>query len=66
MCMPKMPTPKVDPEVKAAQAAAKQAEQERMAEMKQKQLEETKGQMGGAGIRSLISSAGGGFGRNFF
>jgi hypothetical protein len=67
MSYPQAPkAPKPDPAIAAAQKAARQAEIERASELKKKQLQETKGQMGGAGIRSLISSAGGGFGRNFF
>lgn len=66
MSFPQPKLPKQDPAVAEAQKAQKQAEQVRTAELKKKQLAETKATMGGAGIRSLISSAGGGFGRNFF
>lgn len=58
--------PKVDPSVKAAQEAQRAAEAERIRQQKEVQLDRTKGQLTGTGIRSLISSAGGGFGRNFF
>jgi hypothetical protein len=63
--MPKMRTPRPDPSLIAAQEAQKRAEAERASELKRKQLEKTKAAAAG-GIRSLISSAGGGFGRNFF
>jgi hypothetical protein len=66
MSFPQPKIPKIDPSVKAAQKAAAQAEAERAAELKKKQLQETKSLMSGAGQRSLISSSGGGFGRNFF
>ena len=62
--MPKAPKP--DPATIAAQKAQQAAEAERMRQLKEQQLSKTKGQMAGTGIRSLISSAGGGFGRNFF
>lgn len=59
--------PKMDPAVAESQKAQARAEQERVKELKKKQLEATKGQLAGTGVRSLISSAGtGGFGRNFF
>lgn len=66
MSMPQPKLPKQDPAVKEAQKAQAQAEAVRAAELKKKQLEQTKATMGASGIRSLISSAGGGFGRNFF
>lgn len=64
MFAPKMP--KMDPAVKEQQAMQRQAEQERIKELKKQQLEATKSKQSGYGIRSLVSSTGGGFGRNFF
>lgn len=63
MCMPKPPKP--DPSIKAAQKAQMAAESQRMAELKKKQLEKTKGNLGDSGVRSLITSqTGAGYGRN--
>lgn len=64
MLMPKPPKP--DPSMKAAQESQKAAERERVRQLKEEQLRRTKEQMSGTGVRSLISSSGGGFGRNFF
>jgi hypothetical protein len=62
--MPK--APKIDKATKAAQEAQRAAESERIRQLKEEQLARTKGQMAGSGIRSLITSVGGGYGRNFF
>lgn len=64
MCMPKAPKP--DPSIKAAQQAQAQAEAARARELKQQAYERAKTRSDGYGVRSLISSMGGGFGRNFF
>lgn len=59
--------PKIDKATKDAQAAQKAAEAERTRQLKEQQLQRTKGEMAGGGVRSLISSSSGaGFGRNFF
>lgn len=63
MCMPKPPG--VPKSVKAQQKAQAAAESARIAELKKKQLEQTKAKMGDAGVRSLITSpSGSGYGRN--
>lgn len=62
--MPK--APKVDPATKAAQEAQRAAEAERIRQLKEEQLARTKAQLSGSGSRSLITSSGGGYGRNFF
>lgn len=63
MCMPK--APKQDPAIKQAQERQRALEAVRMAEEKKKQLAERKRQLGGSGVRSLISGGGSGFGSNY-
>lgn len=65
MSMKQPKPPKPDKSLIEAQKAQKQAELQRIAELKQQQLEETKARLSG-GVRSLITSGGGGYGRNFF
>lgn len=62
MCLPK--APKEDPAVKEAQERARAAEQERIREEKEKTLGGRKRQLAGAGVRSLITGSGGGYGSN--
>lgn len=66
MSLPGFQPPKIDKATKAAQEAQRKAEAERMRQNKEEQLMRSKGALSGSGIRSLISSAGSGFGRNFF
>lgn len=64
MCIPSAPKP--DPSIAAAQEAQRAAEAARARELKQQTYERAKSRSGGYGVRSLISSSGSGFGRNFF
>lgn len=66
MSLPGLKPPKIDKATKQAQQAQRNAEAERMRQLKEEQLMRSKGALAGSGIRSLISSAGAGFGRNFF
>lgn len=65
MCFPKPPSEPA--EAKAARQAKLREEQERARELKEKTLDKRKGDLSGAGSRSLITSdSGSGYGRNFF
>jgi hypothetical protein len=64
MCFPKPPKP--DPSIAAAQAEQARLEQTRIAELKEQTLRKRKGELGGYGMRSLITGGGAGYGRNFF
>lgn len=67
MSLPGLQPPKIDKATKAAQQAQRAAEAERARQLKEDQLQRSKGALAGSGIRSLISSSSGsGFGRNFF
>lgn len=66
MSLPGLTPPKIDKATKQAQEAARAAEAERTRQLKEEQLARTKGTLSGSGIRSLITSSGGGYGRNFF
>ena len=63
MCLPKAPKP--DPAIKQQQEAQRQAELERLAEEKKKDVVAQKRTLRGSGIRSLLSGAGTGFGSNY-
>ena len=63
MCLPK--APKQDPAIKQQQQAQRQAELERLAEEKKKDVVAQKRTLRGGGIRSLLSGSGTGFGSNY-